>query len=300
MTGARSALGEVVSFKSAMGPGSIDPNAVAPSSESAVWGVETWLGLVNTAMQAGTGRAIDECLAAYRRTPHPPRVAWALESGPGQAALVAAQVLWTANTETALAAGPEALAKALRRHTAGLEDVLAALRHGVAAAGGPALSPAARVTLSNLAMLDVHGRDVLSALTGRGTPAAGGAAPPAVPVAASDFAWQSQLRYYWSPRSQSARLDMPGTLVLETLRSRVAYGNEFIGSTIRLVTTPLVERCQRALLSAVAHGAGGAVSGPSGAGKTALVRDVAHAAGAFSVTIACGPDTSHPALTQVC
>ena len=312
VTGVRSALGEAVSFRSPLGSGAVDPNGAAASHESSsTWGVETWLGLVDAATTAATGRAIDECILATRRSSaqQQSRVEWALESGPGQAVLVAAAVLWTAATEAALrglpaadGGPPDSLPQWQRRHQAGLDEVLAALRSAVPASS-IASAAAVRVTLSNLAMHDIHGRDVLSALVRGGGGSAGGSSSavplPAIPASASDFSWQSQLRYYWTPRSAASRLDSPGTVVLEAMRARITYGNEFLGSTTRLVATPLVDRCQRALLSAFAAGTGAALCGPTGAGKSAVVRDVAHAAGSFCVAVACGPDTAVAALTQV-
>ena len=54
----------------------------------------------------------------------------------------------------------------------------------------------------------------------------------------SDFAWMSQMRFYYDERDG-------GSLEMRLLQARVSYAFEYLGNATRLVITPLTERCFR-------------------------------------------------------
>lgn len=93
------------------------------------------------------------------------------------------------------------------------------------------LNPLTKMTLSSLIVQNVHSRDLIGELARKqvNNP--------------EDFEWISQMRYYFNPKKQSVKVKMVTT--------KLAYCNEFLGNTSRLVITSLTDRCYRTLMSAL-------------------------------------------------
>jgi dynein heavy chain len=93
----------------------------------------------------------------------------------------------------------------------------------------------------------------------------------------ADFAWQTEMQYYWDHEGNSVKVKM--------LNFTFNYGFEYLGNSERLVFTSLTKRCYGTLLSAIQLGIGGAPSGPAGAGKTETVKDLAKSLGKLCIVL---------------
>lgn len=110
--------------------------------------------------------------------------------------------------------------------------------------------------VSALIIVDVHARDVVSTMVVREI------------NSDTHFEWLKQLRYYW---------DNEDGCVAYSINGRWLYAFEYLGSSPRLVITPLTDRCYLCLMGALQLSLGCVLSGPTGTGKTETVKDLAKA-----------------------
>lgn len=134
---------------------------------------------------------------------------------PGQAVLCVTAKYWTDYIHEAMHKGGNALGDYLTISNEQINNIVAMVRGK--------LSKQNRVTLQALIVLDVHARDVLATLVDKNI------------SSDLDFAWLSQLRYYWEE----------GKMITRMINSMLKYGYEYLGNTGRLVITPLTDRCYR-------------------------------------------------------
>jgi dynein heavy chain, axonemal len=88
-----------------------------------------------------------------------------------------------------------------------------------------------------------------------------------------DFDFQKLIKFYWKDDT----LD----IVVAIAHVELDYGFEFLGIQDRIVATPQTDRCFVALACAVGAGVGSTVTGPSGTGKSALIKDLGKSTGRF-------------------
>uniref|UniRef100_K3WBA0 Uncharacterized protein n=1 Tax=Globisporangium ultimum (strain ATCC 200006 / CBS 805.95 / DAOM BR144) TaxID=431595 RepID=K3WBA0_GLOUD len=236
--------------------------------------VEVWLEEVETAMRKSVAFHLDESIVDY---PTKDRLLW-VQQWPGQVVLAVNQTMWTQQTEAALSSprGPLALSDHLQMLRSELLRTVELVRGE--------LSKLIRITLGALVVMDVHNRDTIAEL---------------VELQVSDktdFDWLTQLRYYWIQGSVSATTGKPHTLECRMINTLALYAFEYLGNSMRLVITPLTDRCYRTLMGAIHLNLGGAPEGPAGTGKTETTKDLAKAIAIQCVVTNCSDGLDYLAM----
>jgi dynein heavy chain len=168
------------------------------------------------------------------------------------------QVLWTIEVERSMKSGTEGVKgyfyETLTPQLANLVELVRTK-----------LTKQAQVTMNALIVIDVHAKDVVENLWKNDIFDAGA------------FEWISQLRYYWEEED----------CFVKCVQTRFPYGYEYLGNTLRLVITPLTDKCYMTLMGALKLNLGGAPAGPAGTGKTESTKDLAKALAKQCVVFNC-------------
>lgn len=143
-----------------------------------------------------------------------------------------------------------------------------------------------RNKIINIITIDVHSRDVVEkfVLTKIQEP--------------ESFAWLSQLKFYWENKDkemgQRQNLRFPWEKEQEKMKCIIRivdwfrfYSFEYTGNSIRLVITPLTDRCYITLTQALNLIMGGAPAGPAGTGKTETTKDLGRGVGIPVIVFNC-------------
>ena len=220
--------------------------------------VESWLGGVEDAMVKSLKALSKASILDYAATE---RTQWA-QNHCSQVIIMVSQIYWAKNTIAALDGGN--VRGDLTKYESELKQNLADLAK---LARDPQLPKMFRRVLGALITIDVHSRDNITGMLAADC------------KDQSAFEWTKQLRYYWD--------DELDTCVVKMSNAVVYYSYEYLGADMRLVITPLTDRCYLCLLGAVALDLGGAPAGPAGTGKTETTKDLAKAIGIQCVVFNC-------------
>ncbi|XXQ30104.1 AAA+ ATPase domain-containing protein [Plasmodiophora brassicae] len=227
--------------------------------------VENWLSEVEDMMRASVKKVINDSVADYLEKT---RSDW-VKDWPAQCVLTGSQIHWTRECEQALRQdGHNGVKKFLDLQRQQLSDMVTLVRGN--------LTPLQRMTIGALIVLDVHARDVISRMVDEGV------------SAVTDFGWISQMRYYVDPSTSQIAVQM--------VQARFDYAYEYLGNSLRLVITPLTERCYMTLMTALQLHLGGAPAGPAGTGKTETVKDLAKCVAIQCVVFNCSDSLDHIAM----
>ena len=90
-----------------------------------------------------------------------------------------------------------------------------------------------RKKVNTLLIIDVHSRDIVDSFIRESI------------LHAKEFAWESQLRFYWEQGTEKCVVRQTNTTSL--------YGYEYLGNVSRLVITPLTDRCYITLAPALSR-----------------------------------------------
>ncbi|RLN66256.1 hypothetical protein BBP00_00002338 [Phytophthora kernoviae] len=237
--------------------------------------VEVWLEEVEMTMKKTVAYHLDESIVDY---PSKDRLEW-VQQWPGQVVLAVNQTMWTQQSEKALITC-ESDSNALSKH---LDVLRTELKRTVEMVRGE-LPKLIRITLGALVVMDVHNRDTIAELVELKI------------TDKMDFDWLAQLRYYWVQGGISATTGKPHTLECRMINTLALYAFEYLGNSMRLVITPLTDRCYRTLTGAIHLNLGGAPEGPAGTGKTETTKDLAKAIAIQCVVTNCSDGLDYLAM----
>ena len=171
-----------------------------------------------------------------------------------QFALLAVQLMWTYETQTALE-NCQMKKNAMRENSQKQLQVLSEMSSWCLQDLGTKVN---RKKIETLVTVHVHQRDIAQELM------------QLVRLKkvhdANDFDWLKQARFYWRP-SSTDDVSNDGATVVSITDVDFNYQYEYLGSKERLVITPLTDKCYITLAQALGMYYGGAPAGPAGTGK---------------------------------
>jgi dynein heavy chain, axonemal len=250
---------------------------VEPDADRNKGSVERWLVEMETSMRDTLKEEGSKAFEAYKMTERPKFV----QEWTGMIVLAADCLYWTRDVEDGMREkGLEGVKDVEKKMVAELTDVVALVRGDI--------SRQTRLILGAMVVLDVHNKDVVSLLI------ANNVSKP------SEFDWNSQLRYYLHSPTFDAPWHRKGEEVVTTrmMNAQLAYGYEYLGNSMRLVVTPLTDRCYRTLFGALHLSLGGAPEGPAGTGKTETVKDLAKAIAKQCIVFNCSDGLDYLAMAK--
>ena len=215
VVGMLSSEGEILNFKTATA-------AEGP--------VEFWMTAVLAEMRSSLHLIMKEAVFHY---PKMNRIRW-IDANLGMSVNGGSQLWWTWQVEDGFRRVQQAGEKHAIKNlnvllTSQLNDLVAELRKE--------LSSQQRKKINTLVIIDVHSRDIVDSFVRDSI------------LDEREFAWESQLRYYWVRSEDDVRV--------RQCTFTTAFGYEYMGLNGRLVITPLTDRCYMTLTQALSFRLGG-------------------------------------------
>jgi dynein heavy chain, axonemal len=242
---------------------------VEPDAERNRGNVERWLLEMETSMRTTLKEVGRAAIIEYPKAVRTDFV----QNWCGMIVLAADCLFWTKDVEDSMAAkGHAGLKDVLSKMQTELSDIVALVRGD--------LGRQARLIIGAMVVLDVHNKDVVVMLVENGV------------STKNEFDWNSQLRYY------QENIGGQQNLMCRMMNASLPYSYEYLGNSMRLVVTPLTDRCYRTLMGALHLSLGGAPEGPAGTGKTETVKDLSKAVAKQCVVFNCSDGLDYLAMAK--
>jgi len=241
----------------------------------AVGNIEDWLMTLLKTMQETLKDKARDCAAGVAQVQADlARLRPLVDGSIAQFALLAVQIMWTYETQTALEQC-RTKKNAMKENCQRQMQVLSEMSTWCLQDLGTKVN---RKKIETLVTIHVHQRDIAQELM---------QLVRARKVQdANDFDWLKQARFYWRP-SSADDVNGDGATVVSITDVDFNYQYEYLGSKERLVVTPLTDKCYITLAQALGMYFGGAPAGPAGTGKTETVKDLGNSLGIFVVVTNC-------------
>ncbi|OAF69166.1 Axonemal beta dynein heavy chain 2 [Intoshia linei] len=236
--------------------------------------VESWLCDVEKNMKSTMKEELKKCKVNLKKNFNK-RDKW-IKEHPGQLCITAASIQWTADVTKALGiikdkGNSKNLRSCKKRHIIMLNKFSELLRESI--------SKLLRLKVVALVTVEVHARDIIDKL---------------LRSKCSDpfsFEWLCQLRFYWDREKDNC--------IIRQTNTEYTYGYEYLGSSSRLVITPLTDRCFITLTTALNLHRGGSPKGPAGTGKTETVKDLGKAMGNYVIIVNCSEGLDYKSMGKI-
>jgi dynein heavy chain len=223
--------------------------------------VENWLTTIEGMMRQSLYHQMKDCVRAYSEET---RASWFFD-WPAGMIIAVDQIHFVTNVEKALSAiqsgeNPTAIKEFYQFHLSQLQEMATVVQGN--------LTKRQRGVMGATIVIDVHAREVLQILIDENA------------SATTAFDWNRQLRYYWDDDvdEQGDKYTAPeGDCNVRQTNTCFRYGYEYLGNSMRLVITPLTDKCYMTLTGALHAKLGGAPAGPAGTGKTETTKDLGKA-----------------------